>query len=62
MPEPHDTDVPVITNVALTDAERRRAARAVEFIANVLGADGSTPVQEHMDLAQRLMPEGEILA
>lgn len=62
MPDQNLPDVPVLTNVALTDPERRRAARGVEFIARILGADGSLPVEEHLELARRLMPEGEDLS
>lgn len=62
MPEPNDTTaVPALTSILLTDHERRRAGRAVEFIANVLGNTGEVAVEEHMDLARRLMPEGETL-
>jgi hypothetical protein len=41
--------------------ERRRCARALEFIACILGSTGDLGVKEHMELAERIMPEGEVL-
>jgi hypothetical protein len=54
-----DPDLPTLTNVTMTDFERRIAARALNLAAVFQQAfdDGAEVVRPLLDLAERICPE-----